>query len=629
MIFLCLSTMHSLILLGFGLLLAFAAHSAESGSADPRALAQAPYWHKLLHYRHDFLGRWRSEAYTPSFFLSPRGKTDPAAEFDATLAAMRTDAAGDASAACRFPARRRWLVAQGLLPATAPDCPALHEWLTGINPDQATLIFAADYLNNPSSAFGHTLLRIDTPGQSEDSRLLSYAINFAANTNESNGVLFAYHGLTGGYPGQYSVMAYYQKVREYSDLEDRDLWEYRLSLSREEIVRMLEHLWELKGVAFPYYFLLQNCSWQLLGLLDIAREGLELQQHFGLYAIPTDTLRTVVDTPGMLAATVYRPSAGTKLLYRERFNSRPLNAVAAKLAEAAPGQPAPTLPARDAVAALETAHDLLYYRFLAHDVDPKVASTRLRELLLQRSRFDIDSPDMTPPRPAQTPAEGHLTRRLRLAAYTSEDDSGLLLGLRPAYHDLVDPHAGYRRGAQINFLDGELAWSAETERMRLNHLTLVGIDSLPAHDAFLTPMSWYLDVGWRRLPLDRQGDPSRHEQHLNFQVIGGAGATFSASAQVDCHALFATQLLAGPVFDHQLEVGFGPRLGCHREHDRWSWQIDTTTMLLAGGGHSLAQHRAEIAWHANRANSVRLKWRAEGPARRPQNQIALGWHHYF
>lgn len=621
--------MRSLILLVVSLCWAAAVHSTETASADPPALAQAAYWHKLLHYRHDLLGRWRSEAYTPSFFLAPNGKTDPAAELAATLAAMRNSDGGDSSAACRFPARRRWLVAHGLLPATEPDCPALRDWLAGINPNQATLIFAADYLNNPSSAFGHTLLRIDTPGQTEDSRLLSYAINFAANTNESNGVLFAYHGLTGGYPGQYSVMAYYQKVREYSDLEDRDLWEYRLRLNHDELVRMLEHLWELKGVAFPYYFLLQNCSWQLLGLLDIAREGLELQQRFGLYAIPTDTLRTVVDSPDMLAATVYRPSAGTKLLYRERFNRKPVNAAAAQLADAPLGSPAPTLPANESAAALETAHDLLYYRFLAHDVDAKAASSRLRELLLQRSRLDIDRPNMTPPRPAQTPADGHLTRRLRLAAYANEDDSGLLFGYRPAYHDLMDTRAGYRRGAQINFLDGELAWSGEQERLRLNHLTLVGIDSLPAHDAFLTPTSWYLDVGWRRLALDRQGDPSRHDQHLNFQLQGGAGATLSPTNNVDCHALFATQLLFGPIFKEQLEAGFGPRLGCTREHERWSWRIDTTTLLLLGSGRSLAQHRAEIAWHPERNESLRLGWRAEGPARRPQNLIELGWHHYF
>ena len=50
--------MRSLILLVVSLCWAAAVHSTET-AADPRALAQAAYWHKLLHYRHDLLGRWR------------------------------------------------------------------------------------------------------------------------------------------------------------------------------------------------------------------------------------------------------------------------------------------------------------------------------------------------------------------------------------------------------------------------------------------------------------------------------------------------------------------------------------------------------------------------------------------
>jgi hypothetical protein len=44
------------------------------------------------------------------------------------------------------------------------------------------------------------------------------------------------HGkvLTGQYPGEYSIMPYYRKVKEYGDFESRDLWEYELNLTPEE-----------------------------------------------------------------------------------------------------------------------------------------------------------------------------------------------------------------------------------------------------------------------------------------------------------------------------------------------------------------------------------------------------------
>ncbi len=44
------------------------------------------------------------------------------------------------------------------------------------------------------------------------------------------------HGkdLQGNIRGEYSLMPYYRKVKEYGDLESRDLWEYELALNEQE-----------------------------------------------------------------------------------------------------------------------------------------------------------------------------------------------------------------------------------------------------------------------------------------------------------------------------------------------------------------------------------------------------------
>ena len=74
-------------------------------------------------------------------------------------------------------------------------------------------------------------------------------------------------------------MPYYRKVREYNDIESRDIWEYKLKLSEEEVSRVLLHLWEMQRAEFDYYFLDENCSYQLLSLLDVAREDLHLTKE--------------------------------------------------------------------------------------------------------------------------------------------------------------------------------------------------------------------------------------------------------------------------------------------------------------------------------------------------------------
>ena len=187
------------------------------------------------------------------------------------------------------------------------------------------LVFPAAYLNSPSSMFGHTLLRIDQADvTSNNTALLSYALNFGAYIEGmDNSILYAWKGLMGGYPGLFALVPYREKLAEYSRLENRDLWEYKLNLTPEETGRMVEHVWELKQVRFDYYFFDENCSFRLLELMEIARPGIELTEQFPLTAIPTDTVRAVKNA-GLIERIDYRPSReGTA---RPRRTARPCRA---------------------------------------------------------------------------------------------------------------------------------------------------------------------------------------------------------------------------------------------------------------------------------------------------------------
>ncbi|MEZ5906490.1 MAG: DUF4105 domain-containing protein [Geminicoccaceae bacterium] len=290
--------------------------------AEAEGLASAPAWETLGHYRPNWLGRGRKSLIdSEGFFLAKNGKSDPSSELEATLAAFFAPAETGGEPAlqhpqCRFVARYRWLKEQlDFDPARLPeqDCAELDAWLATIDATSVTLIFPAAYLNNPASMFGHTLLRFDRPNQTEETRLLSYAVNYGAWTGTDNGVLFAVLGLTGGYEGTYSVEPYYELVKRYSDLENRDIWEYQLDFSEEEVGRMLAHLWELRDQYSDYYFFDENCSYQLLFLLDAARPGLDLVDDFDLHVIPTDSVRSVVRREGLLRHTVFRPSGETRL----------------------------------------------------------------------------------------------------------------------------------------------------------------------------------------------------------------------------------------------------------------------------------------------------------------------------
>jgi hypothetical protein len=207
-------------------------------------LHERPQWLRLGHYRPERFGDgYRSEADGEHFFLARRGQTDPRAELIATLRGffeppIDEPAVGEAGFArhpqCRFPARMAFLAeALQIDPRQLPRqrCARYVKFLQDLNPRSVTLVFSSYYLNNPASAFGHTFLRFNKAGMEvgEKRELLDYAINFAADVDTGNSVIYAFKGLFGLFPGTTKRMPYYYKVREYADTESRDIWEYHLA----------------------------------------------------------------------------------------------------------------------------------------------------------------------------------------------------------------------------------------------------------------------------------------------------------------------------------------------------------------------------------------------------------------
>jgi hypothetical protein len=477
-------------------------------------LAESPEWRALLHYQ-PRLGVLPSRALpdSPNFFLSPRGKTDAAAELEATVAAFFSDERETDTTQnpqCRFRARFAWLDARlGFDGDRLPrrTCPRFEQWRRALDPGRVTLVFASAYLNSPSSAYGHTLLRVDPSDGGAGTNLLSYAINFAARTDGSNALLYAARGLMGGYVGAFAMMPYYAKVAEYSDIENRDVWEYELTLDATEIDRLLAHVWEMGPVEFDYFFLDENCAYHLLAMLEVARPGLRLTSSFPLYAIPADTVKTVMRTQGLVRTVAWRPARGTVLRHRLRVTSPAVVAAADGLASGAipVAEASARLPEEAARAdALEIGYELLDYRRLRGDAVGTGLNLRLRELLAARAKVD-GPPAPEPPRPTVRPDEGHGSLRLSLGGGTAAGHGFQELRLRFAYHDLMDPEPGFLRGGQIDFLGLGLRHDNDTGQLAFDRFTLAEVVSLTPRDPLLPAWSWRGGVGIERTTIGPHG----------------------------------------------------------------------------------------------------------------------------
>lgn len=526
-------------------------------------LAEANAWQDLLHFRdRRFMPGRRSATRDKSFFNAPEGWRDPQAELEATLRAFFRDPAqlGDEEQhpQCRFIARRAWLMKKLDLNRSAfPEvaCERFKRWYESINPHEVTLTFAAAYLGNPASMYGHTLLRIDPPDQEKQSRLLSYAINHAAATQERSGLVFAVRGLTGGYPGLFSIMPYYEKVREYNGVESRDLWEYRLNLSPDEVRRLMQHAWELRGTAFPYYFLYQNCSYRLLGLLDVARPGLDLADRFSWWTIPTDTVREVLEQEDMLKEVVYRPAERTGLDHQiEQMTPEQLDWVE----HVASGRRSVTdtraLDPKERGRVLEAAYDYLHFRQTSGSL-PDGGLERMRALLVARSELaEVPAADDPPP-PSTRPDEGHSTLRLGLGGGERGDAAFGSVHWRPAYHDALDPPDGYIEGANIAYGDVELRYNEGVNRIELERLMLIDIESLNPRSSLFQPWSWDIRAG-----LEHRRRPDGKRSLMAGAKGGGGLAWRLGDSRVWTVAGVRADAWGSDRLNERIRVGAGPGL---------------------------------------------------------------------
>jgi hypothetical protein len=625
-----------------------AASSARAGyledlvaRARAERLAEARPWRVLVHYRPDLLtGGFTSLADSPGFFLAPAGKHDPQAELEATLAAFFAEPVdGRLHPQCALPARYRWLdEALRFDPARLPHrpCPQLADWLRELGAVAVTLVFAESFMNNPASMFGHTLLRVDTVPPDADARrrdLLAYAVNFAAESGTDHGALYAVKGLTGAYPGFFSLEPYYEKVKRYGDWESRDLWEYRLGLAPGEVERLLLHLWELRDVAFDYYFFDENCSYELLGLIEAARPELALRDRFRGWVIPIDTVRTVVQQAGLASAVVYRPSAATRLRHLAGELSGGERHLAHELAEgrATPDDPRlAALPDAARARVLLLAYDHL--RFQAEREETPERRARALMLLAARARVPVVG-DPTPPpaAPATAPDAGHAAARLALAIGVRDDEAYVEARVRPAFHDLLDPQGGFTEGAQIDLMDVALRYYPEREAVELHELTLVDIVSLAPRDGLFRPVSWRLRTGLESPLLPRRGGGGLSDGKL-WHTGGGAGLAARPWPGGLAYAFAEGSLDFGGRLRGDWALGAGASAGLlfGDPEDRWRAHLrGEVARFVAGDARTAWAAGVDQRLRITRNTALELRVGAEHDFGRTWLDAGLSWQLYF
>lgn len=482
-----------------------------SDSPEPTRAAAERVWHGLLHYEPDGSG-YRSAIHADAFFLSPDGPTDPEAELLATITAFRNAASTDPAEPkdddprCRFPARHLWLQVQGLVDTERPICPAFDAWVHGADTKSISVLFATGYLGNPASFYGHTLLKFNADQETKRSDLLDVTVNYGAVIPESTGMIeYIVRGALGGFDAGFSHIQYYYHDHAYGDLELRDLWEYELELSDDEVQFLVAHSWEVLGKEYTYYFFRKNCAYRMAEILELLPDVTVIPPRRG-WTIPQSVVQSAMSQQRhgkpLVRSVSYHPSRQSQFITRYQGLGIAQRRAVREFVQASTNQKmsaVSALPTSEQYAVIDTLIDYLQFRLPKDAPDDAPELKAYRQLLVYR--FSLPSTSSEPlPEPRSNPSEDRRPGYFSIGLQDHEVDGlGGELRWRAAYYDPLDTTPSQSPNSELTMGDvivGVRDGDLELRRAQLFRVEAVnsGRSGLPGDSGH----SWRLALGVER-----------------------------------------------------------------------------------------------------------------------------------
>ncbi|TNE48704.1 MAG: DUF4105 domain-containing protein [Deltaproteobacteria bacterium] len=238
----------------------------------------------------------RAENVNPKGFARKSGMKSPAEDFvtfaEAYFFPLKHKRAAH-SIKCRMPFKFAFfakLFRRYPVPLQSVRCPSFQSWVNPSKVHSLELLYVSPSAHHFSSISGHMLLRIKMKTSLkhlEDPNDL--VIGFVANTNKKRGVRLALGGLTGQFLSVFEIRRLGAVISLYTHKENRDVWRFKIRLTRGEIRAVLRWFYRIKqSYQFHYYFLSKNCASvlveQLRNALSVFRGRFVEESSFGKIA---------------------------------------------------------------------------------------------------------------------------------------------------------------------------------------------------------------------------------------------------------------------------------------------------------------------------------------------------------
>jgi hypothetical protein len=504
-------------------------------------IASSRVWQKLLH-----ISNGHTEIENEDFFLHTQvsDQNFALAELNKTIDAININAKDSSGFTfrCKYPARTTFLASHQLVePLQDAECPLLREWIGG-DSFNVSIIYADGFLGNPASFYGHLLLKFDNPGNVNS--LLTNSVNFGAGESDNdNKVVYILKGLFGGYDANFTSNYFYRHNLNYTEVELRDLWKYKLNLNQLQKRLVAYHAWELMNTRYTYYFTHRNCAYHIAKLIELVTDQ-DLVSSAHPFVLPGSIFKAAkaakVQSKILISDITYLPSRQTRL--RSKLSSLP-TALQEKLPELVEGNLEASLEGLDEeekIVLLDLAYDYIEFLLTQLKDEPVLlARTKKRKLAIQIVRIQLPKSNVKHKvkQPILMPHDGHKPSLARLSFGQYNNTSFQELTIRPAFYDELSKGGGMLENSALSMLEVNIRVSENS--YQISKVDLLNIETYPTGGSGLfkdTDLAWNTRLGYERNYID--GLVNTGEWFLE----GGFGKTKKWGASAVVYATMNTRL---------------------------------------------------------------------------------------
>lgn len=423
-------------------------------------------WSKIIHYDN------KPQIISQNFYLTNSVNVTPKLELEKTIFFLNSKKYGKKTA-CNYPLRYTFLKTQKVnIPNyNLQECKSLQNYVAKFQKDELYIVFSAEYIDVPSSAFGHIMLLFKDKKSPIE---IADVVHFAAVATHDSFLKYNYKGLTGGYNGYYVHERFFKKLYEYNIKQQRNIYLYRLNYSKEDILKIIYHLYELRKATFKYYFLDNNCASLTTRLLEIPNKHIYNDEFFYM---PIDTLhlfqKNIVNRSIYFSLITKIDYLYTRLSEKDK---KKFDLIIQKNLHVSNNES-------------NELKELVYYYYQFYFRKFHISYKNYNSILkLQYQKTTINSLSYNPINKKAT--------TISIKQYIGKNDKKIRFSYRPLYQELNDFESNSLSKNEFSLFKIDLAIAKDN--IDLNAFTLFSMKSYAYRTLYYKPISWNLSSAYNR-----------------------------------------------------------------------------------------------------------------------------------